>query len=111
MSPVYLTKDSVERVIEGLSPPSGIAGINVAEGVSNPIKMQKQPPVGLDPSPPPEYAGQEPNVSNPMFDFFVGLTTLIAAIVGIYMLIFKKKKGLPSSETPKKLILRRAAHK
>ena len=131
MAPVYLTKDRVERVIEGLSPScrreievaldsqlelnsgckreiqrtmSGIAGVDVLEGVSKPMKMHKQPPVGLDPSPPPGFAGQEPNVSNPMFDFFVGLITLIAGIAGMYMLFCRsRKKGI---ETPKKLIRR-----
>ena len=137
MAPVYLTKDRVERVIEGLSPPcrreieaaldsqlelesgckreiqramSGIPGVDVVEGVSKPMKMHRKPPVGLDPSPPPEFAGQEPNVSNPMFDFFVGLITLIAGIVAIYMLLFRsrKKKSISGGEAPKKLLIKRA---
>lgn len=136
MAPVYLTKDKVEHIIEGLSNPcrkeiemaldsqleltgdckreiqstmSGVPGVDVAEGVSKPLKMHKEPPMGLDPSPPPEFAHQDPMESNPMFDFFIALTTLIAGLVGLCMLLRRrtKKSILGSSETPKKLLIRK----
>ena len=138
MSPIHLTKDRVERVIEGLSPScrreieaaldsqlelesgckqeiqramSGFTGINIAEGVSKPMKMHKKPSLGLDPTPPPEFAGQEPNNSNPIFDFFAVLATLILCIFSLYLLFFKKNRGLTSSDTPKKLVTRRGAQR